>query len=140
MNRILSLAALCMTATLAFAQGSPSATPEGGQRIDRLVLLLDLDAGQKVAVEKVLAEQREAMQAQHKQFKESGERPSREQMQTRFEAQRAATVEKLRPILSDIQLKKFEALTDHPPGARGMGRYPGSGEHHGSAEEKSSQQ
>jgi hypothetical protein len=120
MNRMISLAALCLTATLAFAQGSPS--PEKrGPNMDRMALLLDLDAGQKVAVENVLTEQRAAMQAQRKQFKESGERPSREQMKAHVEAQRAATTEKLRPILSDVQLKKFEALTEYQ-GPRRMGR------------------
>jgi hypothetical protein len=90
--------------------------------MERLTLLLDLDAGQQVAVEKILIERRAARQAQREQFKESGERPSREARKTQFESQRAATVEKLRPVLSDVQLKKFEALTEHPPGPRrGMG-------------------
>jgi hypothetical protein len=90
--------------------------------MERLALLLDLDAGQKVAVEKILTEQRVARQAQRKQFKESGERPSRETRKTQFESQRAATVEQLRAVLSDVQLKKFEALAEHPRGPRrGMG-------------------
>jgi hypothetical protein len=124
MKKLLSFAALCMTATLALAQGSPSSMPQGGPNMDRLELLLDLDAGQKVAVEKVLTEQRAAMQAQRKQFKESGERPSHEQMKAQFQAQHAATIEKLRPVLSDVQLKKYEALANHPRGARGWSKYP----------------
>ena len=125
MYRIPTLAALCLTAAVAFAQDTtPPAPPPGGQGIERLALLLDLDAGQKAAVEKVLTEQRQEMMAERKAAHDSGaERPSREAMKAKFEAKRAATVEKLRPILSDIQLKKFEALTDHPwgppPGGRG---------------------
>jgi hypothetical protein len=122
MYRLPTMAALCLTATLAFGQTTaPAAPPQGGPGIERLALLLDLDEGQKVAVQKVLTEQREQMQAQRKQAHESGTRPSREEMKAHFEQQHAATVERLRPILSDVQLKKFEALTDHPmgpPGAR----------------------
>jgi len=125
MYRLPTIAALCLTATLAFAQDTAPAAPPAGQGIDRLALLLDLDAGQKVAVQKVLTEQREQMKAEHKQAKDSGQaRPTREEMKARFQAEHAATIEKLRPILSDVQLKKFEALTDHPmgppPGMRGQ--------------------
>ena len=124
MYRIPTVAALCLTAALAFADNAPPAPPHEGQGIERLALLLDLDAGQKVAVEKVLTEQRETMRAERKKAKEAGaERPSREEMKAYFEAQHAAVIEKLTPILSDVQLKKFEALTDRPmgppPGLRG---------------------
>ena len=123
MYRIPTIAALCLTAALAFADTPPAQPPEG-QRIERLALLLDLDAGQKVAVQKVLTEQRQEMKAERKKAREAGSaRPSREEMKAHFEAQHAAVVEKLRPILSDVQLKKFEALTDRPmgppPGPRG---------------------
>ncbi len=125
MKRIISLAALYMTATLALAQTAPAAPPPAGDRMERMALLLDLNDGQKVAVEKVLTEQRQEMIAQHKAARESGTRPSREEMKAKFAAEHAATIEKLRPILSDVQLKKFEALTDHPPGRpRGFGMRP----------------
>jgi len=124
MYRIPTLAALCLTATLAFGQDTtPPAQPPGGPGIERLALLLDLDAGQQAAVQKVLAEQREQMKAERKQAHDSGTRPTREEMKAHFQAEHAAVVEKLRPILSDVQLKKFEALTDRPmgppPGMRG---------------------
>lgn len=125
MYRIPTLAALCLTAGLAFAADTPPAPPPGGPGagMERMALLLDLDAGQKVAVEKVLTEQREQMKAARQQARTAGaERPSREEMKAKFEAERAATVEKLRPILSDVQLKKFEALTDHPMGPPPGGR------------------
>jgi len=123
MYRIPTLAALCLTAALAVADTPPAPPPEG-QGIERLALLLDLDAGQKVAVEKVLTEQRAEMKAERKKAREAGaERPTREEMKARFDAQRTATIDKLRPILSDVQLKKFEALADRPmgppPGLRG---------------------
>lgn len=117
MIRTTSIAALCMTAAVAFAQDAPSTSPPNeSERMERMAVLLDLDAGQKVAVQKILAEQRQEMQAQRKQAKESGQRPDREQMKEKIDAQRAATLEKLRPVLSDVQLKKFEALTDRPSG------------------------
>jgi hypothetical protein len=116
MKRLISLAALCMTASLAFAQTTPPQPPREGDRMERLALLLDLDAGQKAAVETILTEQRQEMQAQRQAAKQSGTRPTREEMKAKFEAEHAATIEKLRPVLNDVQLKKFEALTDHPPG------------------------
>jgi hypothetical protein len=36
-------------------------------------------------------------------------------MRAHHEQMQKETVEKLRPILSDTQLKKFEVLTDRPP-------------------------
>src|SRR5262245_32562366 len=117
MYRLPTVAALCLTAVVAFGQDTPpSAPPPGGPGIERLALLLDLDEGQKAAVQKVLTDQREQMKAERKQAHDSGTRPTREEMKAKFEAEHAATIEKLRPILSDVQLKKFEALTDRPMG------------------------
>jgi hypothetical protein len=118
MIRTVSVAALCLTAAIAFAQGT-APSHQRGPDMERMTLLLDLDAGQKVAVQKVLTEQREQMMALRNQARGSSERPSREQMKSQFEKTRQDTVEKLRPILSDLQLKKFEALTERPFGPPG---------------------
>ena len=131
MYRIPTVAALCLTAALAFAQETPAPAQPPEQRIERLALLLDLDAGQKVAVDKVLTEQRQEMMTERKAARDSNAaRPTREEMKTRFAAKRAETIEKLRPILSDVQLKKFEALTDHPMGPPfdGRGKRPAKAE------------
>lgn len=120
--RILPIAALCLAFGAAVAQGPPRGEPPSqAERMERLTVLLDLNEGQKVAVAKVLAEQREQMMEFRKQAKESGQRPSREQMEKQREQTRSSTVDKLRPILTDQQLKKFEALTPEGP----MGPRPG---------------
>lgn len=117
--RVISTALIFLTAGIALAE--PPGPPPGPD-IDRLTTLLDLDAGQKVAVQKVLDEQRAQMQSFRQQAKTAEERPTREQMHAQHEQLRKDTTEKMRAILSDTQMKKFEALTDRPmgpPGKRG---------------------
>ncbi|HEY4366201.1 MAG TPA: hypothetical protein VGN07_03135 [Steroidobacteraceae bacterium] len=114
-HRVITAAMLWLAAGIVLAD--PPAPPPGAEhQIDRLVTLLDLDAGQKVAVQNVLTEQHQQMMAQWQQAKASGTRPNRQQMRAQHEQMQQATVEKLRPILSDVQLKKFEVLTERPHG------------------------
>jgi len=114
-HRVITAALLWLAAGITLAE--PPAAPQGGEhQIDRLVTLLDLDAGQKVAVQNVLEEQHKQMAAQWQQSKSSGTRPTREQMHAQREQMHQATIEKLRPILSDTQLKKFEVLSERPHG------------------------
>lgn len=110
--RVISAALLWLAASMALAQPP-------GLDIERLTTLLDLDAGQKVAVQKVLDEQRTQMEALRKEAKSSQERPTREQMQATREQMHNETTEKLRGILSDTQMQKFEALTARPAGGPG---------------------
>lgn len=114
--RVISLASLLLATGIALAANAPAAPHGGKDRMDRLALLLDLSEGQKGDVQKVLEEQFQQRRAQFQQAKESGTRPSREQMRAQHEQMRKDTIEKLRPILSEQQLAKFEALTDHPQG------------------------
>lgn len=113
---VLSAAALWLAAGSVLAQTPGPPADAGADRMDRLAILLDLDEGQKAAVKKVFDEQFEQRAALRKEAKESGTRPTREQMQAKHEQMKQETIEKLRPILSDQQLTKFEALADHPPG------------------------
>lgn len=117
---ILSAATLWLAAGSLLAQTPEPPANAGAGHIERLAILLDLDEGQKVAVKKVFDEQHEQRAALRKEAKESGTRPTREQMQAKHQQMKQETIEKLRPILSDQQLTKFEALTDHPhgPGAQ----------------------
>lgn len=121
--RVISTALFCLVAGSALA-GPPPGAPE--RNIERLTILLDLDAGQKVAVQKVLDEQHERMKSLRQQArpadKSSEARPTREERQTRHEQMRKDTQEKLRGILSDTQMKKFAVLTDRPEG-HGPGRH-----------------
>lgn len=120
---VLSAATLWLAAGSALAE-PPGPPPDGGaSRMDRLAILLDLDAGQKVAVQKVFDEQHANRAAMRKEAKESETRPTREEMRAKHDAMQKQLVEKLRPILSDQQMTKFEVLADHPRGPRsGWGR------------------
>jgi Spy/CpxP family protein refolding chaperone len=120
--RIVSVVALCLALGMAAAQDSPRFEPPSqAAQMERLTVLLELNEAQKVEVAKVLADQREQMMAFRKQAKESGQRPSREQMETQREQMRSGLIDKLRPILTDQQLQKFEALGPMGPGP-GPGR------------------
>lgn len=112
-----------IAALLLIAVGSASAQPpgppsEGPENMDRIALLLDLDEGQKAAVKQVLDEQRQQRAEQWQKARESQTRPTREAMRARHEQMRSETIEKLRPILSDVQLTKFAALMERPRGPR----------------------
>lgn len=115
--RVISTALLLIAAGSALA-GPQSSPPDSAARMDRLAILLDLDAGQKAAVQKVFEEQHAQREALRKAAKESSTRPTREQMQAHRERAQKDTIEKLRPILSDQQMTKFEALADHRGGPR----------------------
>lgn len=115
---VLSAATLWLAAGSVLAQSPAPASDGGASRMDRLAILLDLDAGQKVAVKKVFDEQFASRAALRKEAKESGTRPTREEMHAKRAAMHQETIEKLRPILSDQQLTKFEVLAEHPRGAK----------------------
>lgn len=120
--RIPVIATLCMAVGTVMAQPQHSATHEA-ERMQRLAILLDLHEGQQVEVAKVLQEHREAMREQRKprfegkraRKQEGAQRPSREALQKQREQDHAALIEQLRPILTDVQLKKFEALQSFGP-------------------------
>jgi len=116
--RVITTALLCFAAGSVLAE--PPGPPPGGpeRNIERLAILLDLDAGQKVAVQKVFDEQRAEMTALRTQAKASDERPTREQMRAKHEEMKKQTHDKLAGVLSDTQLKKFEVLTERPDGPR----------------------
>jgi hypothetical protein len=105
--------------------GPPPGGPGGPGGIERLAVLLDLDAYQKGEVERVLKEQREAMIAARPQ-RDSGERPSFEEMRTRREALEQETLTKLQSVLTEQQITKFKLLAEGPGrngprGPRGQG-------------------
>lgn len=114
--RVISLASLLLATGVALAANAPAAPHSGKDRMDRLALLLDLTEGQKGDVQKVLDEQFQQRREQFQQSKASGTRPSREEMRAQHEQMRKDTIAKLQPILSEQQMAKFQALTDHPHG------------------------
>ena len=112
---------ITLAAIALLAVGSAVAEPPGphhghrGPDIERLAVLLDLDEGQKVAVKQVLDEQFAQRAAAKQQARDSQTRPSREEWQAQREQAQKETLEKLRGILSDQQLTKFQALTAAAP-------------------------
>ncbi len=124
MKRFTYLAAvLVLTAAAASAQPPHAPGGRGGPPdIERLTVLLDLDAYQKGEVERILTEQRAAMRETREQHVESGERPSREEMHARREQGRAELITKLQGVLTEQQITKFKVLTERPAGPRGGGR------------------
>jgi hypothetical protein len=106
-------AALLLIAGSAFAN-PPGPAHDSGARLDRLAILLDLDEGQKAAVKQVFDEQAQQHKERWQKAKESQTRPSREEMHATREKMHHEMVEKLRPILSDTQMTKFEALHESP--------------------------
>jgi hypothetical protein len=108
------IALVCMAGT-ALAQ-RPGGPPAGRFDIDRMAVLLDLDEYQKSEVARVLSEQRDAGEAMREQFAASGERPSREEIQTHREQMRQDTLAKLQSVLTAEQVTKFEILMERPEG------------------------
>ena len=112
------LAALAVIATTVAAQppGPPGGPPM--MDIDRLAVLLELDAYQKQELGRILDEEREARRAQRNAFEESGKRPSFDEMEARRAALREELLMKLESVLTQPQIEKFKVLTEPPQGWR----------------------
>jgi periplasmic protein CpxP/Spy len=115
-SRVALIAAALLASTMALA--GPHEGPRGPD-LDRMAILLDLNDGQKAQVQQIFTEQHEKMKAAHDQAHSSGTKPSREERQKFHEEMKQDTTTKLQAVLSADQMKKFEALMDHPRGRRG---------------------
>lgn len=113
-TRFLALGLLLAMSGVALANRPPPGGPPPGFDINKLEVLLDLDAYQKQEVQKVLDTQREAMRAKREQMRSANTRPSFEEMQKEREAAQADTRAKLAKVLSEQQLKKFDVLNERP--------------------------
>ena len=114
---------LVLVSGVALAQGHPhGGGPGPWMNIDKLEILLDLDAYQKQEVEKILQARRETMKSHREKLRDSATRPSREEMKASRQAMQKQTRDELGKILSEQQLKKFDVLTERPPKRRGGGR------------------
>jgi hypothetical protein len=103
---VLALTALWAGALIAQAP----APPDHAAHVDKLATLLDLTDAQKTQVQAVLQEEHAKIKAAHEQALASGTRPDREQMKAMHEQIQQEIVQKLTPVLSAAQLKKFQAL------------------------------
>lgn len=136
LSRLLCIGVLSLSAVVASAADRADKTGPGPNRADymnKVAVLLDLNEGQKVQVQQMLEEQHQQMQTQMKSLREqaqsSGKRPDFQQaQQQRLQAEKDL-IDKLRPVLTDVQLKKFEVLREltgprHGPGPGPRHRRP----------------
>jgi hypothetical protein len=93
-----------------FAQ-APGA-PEHAAHLDKLATLLDLTDAQKAQVQAVLEEEHAKVRAAHEQAKASGTHPDIEQMKALHQQIHQETIQRLAPVLSEAQLKKFQILSE----------------------------
>jgi hypothetical protein len=112
---LLALAWLTSSVALADTTATPT-PPDASERMDRMALLLDLDAYQKTEVEKILKEHHEQMRSEMEAARASGTRPTREEMQAKREQSQQELHTKLSGVLNETQLKKFDALHEGRPG------------------------
>jgi hypothetical protein len=119
---LLALAWLGSSVALAQTPTTADAGPPA-QRMDRMALLLDLDAYQKTEVEKILKAHHEKMRSEHEAARASGTRPTREEMEAKREQSQTELRTQLSGVLNEMQLKKFEAL--HEGRGLGPGRFGG---------------
>jgi hypothetical protein len=104
-----------LLAGAAYAQTEP-ATANGGaagmhqQMLNNLATLLDLTATQKTQVDTVLQEEHAKMKESFEEAKASGTKPDWQAMKTLHQQIEQDTITKLTPVLSALQLKKFEVL------------------------------
>jgi Spy/CpxP family protein refolding chaperone len=117
-SRVALIAAALLASTVALAaqhEGHP------GHDMDRMAVLLDLNDSQKAEVQKILNEQHEKLDAKHEELKAAGTKPTREERQKFHEEMKQDMTTKLQGVLTPEQMKKFDALMDHPRGPRGQG-------------------
>jgi Spy/CpxP family protein refolding chaperone len=113
-STVLALALLCAGA--AFAQSTPPAPTAAqqaawqAQHMTNLATLLDLTDTQKAQVQTILEAQHAQMKAAFEQAKASGTKPDWQQMKALHEQIEQQTLQKLTPVLSALQLKKFQVL------------------------------
>ena len=115
---------VALVATALLASAVALAGPhEGaaGPNMDRMAVLLDLNDSQKTEVQKILNEQHARLDAKREELKAAGTKPTREERQKFHEEMKQDLTTKLQAVLSPEQMKKFDALTDHPHGPRGHG-------------------
>jgi ABC-type glycerol-3-phosphate transport system substrate-binding protein len=114
---VLALALLCAGA--AVAQTTPATAPatapnaaaHEARMMDNLATLLDLTDAQKPQVQAVLQAEHAKMKAQFEQSKASGTKPDFAQMKAFHQQLQADTLKQLTPVLSALQLKKFQVLS-----------------------------
>jgi periplasmic protein CpxP/Spy len=107
-SRVALIAAAMLASAVALAH------PDHGPDMDRMATLLDLNDSQKAEVQKIFSEQHEKLKAAHDQAHSSGTKPTREERARFHEEMKQDMTTRLQAVLTPEQMKKFEALMDHP--------------------------
>ncbi|HKD53159.1 MAG TPA: hypothetical protein VKB72_02995 [Steroidobacteraceae bacterium] len=123
---VVALALLCAGA--AFAQTPPPpASAMAAKHMDDLATLLDLTDSQKAQVQTILQEEHAKVKASFEQAHASGAKPDWQQMKALHQQIQQETLQKLAPVLSATQLKKFQIIAEAMHG-HGMHHHPEGGE------------
>jgi hypothetical protein len=103
---ILALALLCAGAV--FAQTPPPATA-AASHMDKLATLLDLTDDQKAKVQTILEEEHAKVKTSVENAQASGSTPDWQALHQQIQQE---TLQKLTPVLSAAQLKKFQIIQE----------------------------
>jgi len=125
---VLAVALLCASPLI--ATQAPAGEPSATSRMDNLATLLDLTDAQKAQVETILQEEHAKMRASFEAAKASGTKPDWQQMKTLHQQIGQETLQKLTPVLSATQLKKFQIIQQS---MHGHGRFNHGGPPPGAA-------
>jgi Spy/CpxP family protein refolding chaperone len=109
---VVALTLLLAGAGAVFAQ-TPEPATAGTPRpshMDNLATLLDLTAAQKAQVQAILQDEHAKMKASFQEAKAAGTKPDFQQMRTLHTQLQQETLQRLTPVLSSAQLKKFQVL------------------------------
>jgi hypothetical protein len=107
---ILALSLLCAGTAFAQSPMPAAASARQAQHMDDLATLLDLTAAQKAQVQTIVQAQHAKMQTAFEQAKASGSKPDWTQMKALHQQVEQETLQQLTPVLSALQLKKFQIL------------------------------
>lgn len=91
---------------------TPATPPHAAAHLEKLATLLDLTDEQKAQVQAVMEEEHAKLRAAHEQAKASGTKPDWEQMKALHQQIQQEMLQKLTPVLSPSQLKKFQTLQE----------------------------
>jgi hypothetical protein len=103
----------------------PGGPPRGGPPFERIAKDLDLDENQKPEVKRIFDELRAKREAEREKIMASGQRPTREEMKAKMEADDAALLQKLQGVLRTDQLDKWKQLQADRRAHMRMGPPPG---------------
>jgi Spy/CpxP family protein refolding chaperone len=112
---VLALALACSGVAFAAdsttsSSASPNAAAREAQHMTNLATLLDLTDAQKAKVQTILEAEHAKMKAAFEQARASGTKPDFAQMKATHQQLETETLQQLQPVLSALQLKKFQTL------------------------------